>query len=264
MKTLIALLLGSSAIGAVADTRIRTEVYDKGTVYQVRTRVGIATLIQLEEDETIKNTPASVLGIGDADAWSLGVRGNNIALKPTQRLPDTNLVVVTNKRTYSFDLSTASKEVAPTYVLRFRYPDSEAARAAAEAAAEAKRALSLAATRAERPVLNTEYVWRGDAEALKPTAAWDDGRLTRLVYDHGAELPVFFKVLPDGSEVLVNYSVDAQDPGTVLIHEVARLLRARMGDSVIEIKNAAYVPPRLNTSRAGMVGTVRVNKGEQP
>ncbi|WP_419669820.1 TrbG/VirB9 family P-type conjugative transfer protein [Xylella fastidiosa] len=115
------------------DPRIRTEIYNKSSVYNVHTQIGRASLIQLEDGESLEISPSSLLGIGDAEAWNLGVRGNNIVLKPTQKMPQTNVIVVTNKRTYSFELLATAKDSMPTYILRFRYPDTEASKAAAEA-----------------------------------------------------------------------------------------------------------------------------------
>ena len=265
MKKLIALVLACVASLAHAnDPRIRTEIYDNAAVYNVHTQIGRASLIQLEDDESLVISPSSVLGIGDADAWNLGVRGNNIVLKPMQKMPQTNVVVVTNKRTYSFELLATAKDSMPTYILRFRYLDTEAAKAAAEAAAEAKRAQITAAARAEKTVINTDYVWRGDNELLKPTAAYDDGRFTRLVYDHSGELPVFFKVLPDGTEALLNSNVDPDHKQTVVLHEVIRTVRARMGDQVIEIINRAYTLPKFNETGTSVPGAVRVDKGTKP
>ncbi|HHW4679567.1 MAG TPA: TrbG/VirB9 family P-type conjugative transfer protein [Xylella sp.] len=261
MKKLIVLLLISVASVAHAnDPRIRTEIYDKSSVYNVHTQIGRASLIQLEDDESLVISPSSVLGIGDAEAWNLGVRGNNIVLKPTQKMPQTNVIVVTNKRTYSFELLATPKDAAPTYILRFRYPDTEAAKAAAEA----KRGQITAAARAEKTVINTDYVWRGDNALLKPTAAYDDGRFTRLVYDHSGELPVFFKVLPDGTEALLNSNIDPDHQQTVVLHEVIRLVRARLGDQVIEIINKAYTLPAFNDTGTSIPGAVRVDKGTSP
>lgn len=262
MKMLLALVLATVASFAHSgDPRIRTEIYDRSAVYNVHTQIGRASLIQFEEDESLVVSPSSVLGIGDPDAWNLGVRGNNIVLKPTQKMPQTNVVVVTNKRTYSFELLAAAKDTTPTYILRFRYLDSEAAKAAAEVAAAAKRVQTTAAARAEKTVINTDYVWRGDNELLKPTAAYDDGRFTRLVYDHSGELPVFFKVLPDGTEALINSNVDPDHKETVVLHEVIRTVRARMGDQVIEIVNRAYTLPKFNQTGMSFPGAVRVDKG---
>jgi type IV secretion system protein VirB9 len=242
---------------AHADLRIQTEQYDKSRVYNVYTKVGRTSLIQLEDDETLTVSRSSVLGMGDADAWTLSARGNNIIFKPSQVNPDTNLIFVTNKRTYVIDLSNVAKGGLPTYLLRFTYPDTEAAKAALEA----KRAQVTAAAKAEKIEVNTDYVWRGDNALLKPTAAWDDGRFTRLVYDNAAELPVFSKVLPDGTEALVNASIDPEDKKTVIIQEVGRTLRGRLGNEVIEIINRNYKVPKFNVTGSGIPGAVRVEKG---
>lgn len=242
---------------AVADSRISTETYNANRVYNLFSQVGRATLIQFEEDETLTVSPASVLGIGDAAAWNLGVRGNNIVLKPTVKTPRTNIVVVTSKRTYAFDLRSIGKDDEPTYVMRFRYPDTEAAKQLAEA----KRAQLTASAKAQAVEINTNYVWRGDNPLLKPTAAWDDGRFTRLVYDHAGELPVFFKVLPDGTEALLNTNIDPAAKNTVVLHEVARTVRARLANDVIEVINRSYQTPKFNTAGAGDPGSVRIDKG---
>lgn len=250
MKAVLPLLLVAGT--ACADERIVTETYDENRVYDVYTKVGRATLIQLEGDESLSSSSVSALGIGDADAWNLGVRGHNIILKPTARLPQTNIVVVTNKRTYSFELVGAPKGRQATYVLRFRYPDTEAAKAA-EAA---KRAAVVTAAAVPKKI-NTGYTWRGTALALKPTAAFDDGRFTRLVYDDARELPVFYKVLPDGTEALLNSHVDGN---TVVFHEVVRSARARLGTAVIEIINRGYSLPAFNETGSTVPGVSRVGR----
>lgn len=241
-----------------ADRRIQTETYDNTRVYQIVCKVGRVALVQLEEDEALTISPSSVLGMGDAAAWTLSARGNNISFKPSQPSPNTNMIVVTNKRTYAFDLSMASKGDTPTYILRFDYPDT----AAAKAAKELKEAAQTAAARAESVAINTKYFWRGNNEMLKPTAAWDDGRFTRLEYDHAGELPVFYKILPDGTEALLNYNVEPKDRKTIVLHEVIRVVEARFGKDVIEIVNSNYKLPKLNKNGAGIYGAVRNEIGE--
>jgi len=255
----LALCFCLTSQGALAiDPRVRTEVYDARLVYTVYTGIGIATLIQLENDEGLEISPSSVLGIGDADAWNLGVRGNNIVLKPVTRMPKTNIVVVTNKRTYSFDLVPSGKKTPPTYIIRFAYPDTDAAIDEAE---QARLILTMDA-KALRRTVNTEYTWKGreSEAALAPTAAWDDGRFTRLTYNHAGELPVFYKVLPDGSEALLNYNVDSKDKATIVLHEVIRKARARLNNQVIEIYNRRFKVPMINETGAGAHGAVRIEK----
>lgn len=254
---IVATSLISFSVFASADSRIITEVYDSNRVYDIYTQVGRATLIQFEADESIADSPSSVLGIGDAKAWTLGARGNNIVFKPAEKTPQTNIVVVTNKRTYSFDLRDATKANPPTYVIKFFYRDSHEAKLAAEA----KRIATLEALKAEPIEVNTEYFWKGSNPMLRPTSAWDDGRFTRMMYDHAGELPLFFTILPDGSEALLNYNVDPDDKRIVILHEVIRTIRVRLGKDVIEIVNKGYQLPKFNTKGAGIPGAMRVDKG---
>lgn len=245
--------------GAAADdARIRTEIYDPNKVFTVYTALGKSALVQFEDGETLDGAQ-TLLGMGDEKAWAVGVRGNNITFKPAGKKPDTNMLVVTNKRTYALELVTAAKNDTPTAILRFRYLDSEAAKAAAEAA-EAKRVAT--AAEAPKPFINTAYSWRGDANSayLKPTGARDDGRFTYFEYDHAGEIPVFYKLLPNDTEALLNFHVDGTN---VVIHEVVRLVRARLGDAVIEIRNDHYAPPKFDSSGSTVSGVRRVEKEDK-
>lgn len=245
---------------AMADARIREVSYDPNKVYTIYTSIGVASLIQLAPDEWLDTSKSALLGFGDADAWQVGVSGSNITVKPAAKQPQTNVILVTNKRTYAFDLRISTPLNPPTYVLRFNYPADQSA----EIAAIRQRLGITAASRAEKWTVNTNYVWKGnDADkALAPTAAWDDGRFTRLEYQHAGELPVFYKVLPDGSEALVNYSVDEKNLGTIVLQEVARTIRARLNAQVIEIRNNSYKVPPLNKTGTGEHGTVRMTVGD--
>ena len=103
------------------DQRIQYFTYDSGDVYPIYSKLGYSTLIQLENDEHLQDE--GVLGMGYAKGWSLGVKGNNIVFKPIADLPDTNMLIVTNKRTYAFDLKIRENNI--TYVAKFKYPDTE-------------------------------------------------------------------------------------------------------------------------------------------
>lgn len=261
MNRIFFALLLAVASQAQADSRIDTEIYNKTRVYNVYFETGRAVLIQFESDEKL-DSASSILGMGDAAAWNLGIRGNNISFKPSQKAPQTNIVIATNKRTYAFDLLPAGKLNRPTYLLTFTYPDTLAEAEAARVVAASKRAQQLAGIKDNKAEINTDYAWRGSNVLLKPTAAWDDGRFTRLVYDHAGELPVFFKVMPDGSEALVNSNIDSVDKNTVVLHEVARVLRVRLADDVGEVVNNRYAVPKFNTNGTGVPGTLRTLKRE--
>jgi type IV secretion system protein VirB9 len=258
-------LLAASALAvalaqpANAGGKIREERYDPDSVYTIQTAIGCVTLVELEKGEVVDPSSNGGIGMGDAQAWGMAVAGNRIFFKPTKDSPQTNLIVATDRRTYVFDLQyLSSKASCPslngaTYVLRFSYPETVLRKTPEQLRKEA----ALEEAKAKPVSINTNYTWRGSSVALKPTAAWDDGRFTRLQYDNAAELPQFYKVLPDGAEALINKSLDIEDPTIVVLHELARTVRVRLGNDVIEIANRGYTPPAFNRLGAGFPGTLR-------
>jgi type IV secretion system protein VirB9 len=120
------------------DEHVRCARYDVNEVYRVETIAGNATLVQFEEGEVV-DSKESAVGLGDARAWKVGAGGNWIMFKPVTVKPDTNLIVVTNRRRYTFKLETVKRGGVPTWTLSFDYPDTRA-RLALEAAK--KRALA--------------------------------------------------------------------------------------------------------------------------
>lgn len=222
--------------GSPRDGRIQTVTYRPDDVVSVRAQVGRAIMIQLEADERLQGDTA-LLGMGDKKAWDLAVRGNNIVFKPTARAPATNLLVQTNKRTYAFALSLAGKKQSPTYILRFRYPDSANARARAEADKQA-RALDRLRSLGKVPgAVHNERYWAYGDKNLAPTAAYDNGRFTYFSFDNGREQPLIYKVMDDGTEALLNTHIEGD---TVVIHETAKQYRLRLGRSVLAIENRGF------------------------
>lgn len=242
------------------DSRIQTAVYRSDDVFPVLTKVGEATLIELEADERL-NGDNALVGMGDTAAWNLAVKGRNIIFKPVAPQPDTNLLVATNKRTYAFRLKTASAKQSPTYILRFRYPDTEAATAAKIAAQQDKVRLAMAGIPQRLPENgdNLNY-WAYGNKELAPTAAWDNGRFTYFQFNNGRELPTFYKILPDGSESLLNTHIDGD---TVVIHETAARFVLRLGKSVLGMENRAYDSKgQFNRTGTDSPDAVRISTGD--
>ena len=72
---------------------------------------------------------------------------------------------------------------------------------------------------------NIDY-WYCGHPALRPVAASDDGVHTRLRFAANAEMPAIFVRNDDGSESLLNFSMDA---GDVIVHRVAKRFILRRG-----------------------------------
>lgn len=256
---LLAATMAAFSLPALADSRIRMETYSPNAVYNIYTRPGRAVLVQLEADEKLDGN-ATALGMGDANAWNVGVRGNNIVFKPTASSPATNMLIVTNKRTYAFDLKVAPRNQASTYIMRFRYPDSDAARQLAQESRRQRALNALAQSDgAKAQMLNANYWAYGDKD-LAPSAAYDNGRFTYFEFDNGRPMPTIYRVNPDRSESLVNSHIEGKN---LIVHETAARFVLRYGKSVLGIENRGYLKAgTFNHTGTDSNQTVRLLKGQ--
>lgn len=243
---------------AGADSRVQVFDYDPSDVYQINTQAGFASLIQLEEGEIIHDEGG--LGMGLADRWNIAVKGNNVFFKPVDELPDTNLLLVSNRRTYAFNLTTNASKNNLTYIARFNYPVVEKpAPKASELATYVIKSHTLADGRQiyMDAAFNKNYLYRG-ADAIKPTNVWDNGRFTYLRYDNASDLPVAYRVLPDNSEMLVNTHIEDD---TLVLQETGAVYRLRLGTQVGEIGNQYNRTPTFNTTKTSDANWIRVDIG---
>ena len=228
----VAMLLG--ALGATlasaealplpgrTDSRIRTAVYSPDQVYRLYGFVGYHIDLEFERDEKFE-----ALSGGDLDALTYSAHDNVLTLKPKVASTEMNLAVTTSKRRYYFEYSVSPHRPDPLadpvmYAVRFTYPP---AQPKGDGLTDEQRIeLELAKARETRP-RNTDYWFCGN-RAVKPTAASDDGVQTRITFAARAELPAIFVLNDDGSESLLNFSIDQ---GDVLIHRVAPRFIVRRG-----------------------------------
>ncbi|MGJ7915562.1 TrbG/VirB9 family P-type conjugative transfer protein [Massilia sp. LXY-6] len=251
------------------DPRIQVVAYSPDRVVPIYTGIGNPTLIEFESDEQIVDTPEGMVGMGDSKAWQVGPKANKIMLKPMATQPDTKLIVVTTKRTYAFELISVKKDmhVAPTMILRFEYPDTQARQSQAEATkheAVTERLQQIAGNAADGDaagarIRNRNYMKRGE-KSLSPSLVEDDGRFTYMRFDSTRELPVVYKLLPDGKEALTNFHMDS-DTGTMVIHETAAQFVLRYGKAVMAIRNDGFNPNgALDRAGTTLPRTVRLTK----
>jgi type IV secretion system protein VirB9 len=216
------------------DPRVRSALYRSDEVYRLRGFVGYSIELVFEEGEEFVGQ-----GGGDLDAIGFGAHSNHLILKPRAVLVGTNLVVFTNRRAYRFDYRVASAQPDPLmdeviYAVQFVYPPAPSSAPAGPTAAE-RVADELERAKVARP-RNVDYWFCGD-RALKPVQAFDDGVHTRLAFGTKAELPAVFVRNDDGSESLLNFSVDE---GDVVIHRVARTFILRRGRLAACVVNKAF------------------------
>ncbi|HXS21333.1 MAG TPA: TrbG/VirB9 family P-type conjugative transfer protein [Steroidobacteraceae bacterium] len=203
------------------DPRIRVVPYRTDAVYRIRGYPGYQIDITFAPGERFVG-----LGVGDSKGVTFAADSNHLFLKPRAARVATNLTVLTNCRTYLFDYEAEPQPPDPSgadviYALRFEYPAAPL-RIAADKRRQVETNLAVAQSTRTR---NYDY-WYCGAPSLKPSAAWDDGIQTTLVFGARAELPAIFALNDDGSESLLNFNVRA---GRVVLQRIARRLIVRRG-----------------------------------
>jgi len=144
------------------------------------------------------------------------------------------------------------------YAVRFLYPKSRPQAQTAGEAALVRHDLREASAGRLR---NFDYWYCGNP-SIKPIAAWDDGVLTHLRFGAKTEQPAIFVRNDDGSESLLNFSME---DGDVLIQRVVRRLILRRGQLTGCIVNEAFSGSgeRLKTHTVSPQ-VERQTKGVQP
>lgn len=117
----------------INDPRIVRLEYNSADVYIITTRYGYQTNINFGKGEEIET-----ISIGDKTLWQIIPSGSRIFIRPMEEDVMTNMTVLTNKRTYQFDLKSLgpAETEGNLYVVGFIYPD-EAAPAATPSVASA-------------------------------------------------------------------------------------------------------------------------------
>ncbi len=258
MAVLMMPLLSQAAVypeSTVFDKRIRYVTYNSEDVVVIKTKLGSATVIQLEKGEHL-NSSESALAIGDKEAWDIAVRENNIIIKPIDDFPQTNINVISNKRAYAFDLIEVTDEKDVSFFVRFKYPKTKV---------ELDRELAAKTEAVELPLCsdglkNHQYFKYGDDD-LAPAEIWDDGKFTCFKYPNNKPLPAIYKYLPDTElkETLVNFYVKDD---TIIVHTTAEEFRLRLGEKVLGIRtdNLNNIPFNYNKTATGQKREVIKNE----
>lgn len=251
-----------AAPATAQDPRIVTRVFDEEQVVAISGKVKVQSTIKFAPDEQIEN-----VAIGDSAAWQVQPNKAQTILfvKPLAVNAKTNMTVVTDKRTYLFDL-VASPRNNPLYVLQFRYPKLEAQREqerlAAEAEAKAQEEREQQALLEPTPVeiaaaddpfavqdpaeLNFDWIAKGDTNLL-PTAVYDNGEAVFLTWPQGSAIPAILVTNEDGEEGPVNF-IPRGD--TVVLDMVPAQIILRSGEETATLTNNAT----LRSAQADVTG----------
>ena len=174
-----------------ADSRIKYATYRSDEVFPVLTKEGFVTTISFEKDEEVTS-----YGSGYSSAWETATSENQFFLKPKTLDGETNFVIVTNKRVYSFEVRYAKKGESPTFRMIFRYPDT-AAKLAKEKKEKERLEQELAAgginTNAVSPREEADWLTEEQMEALRDNGIFNASYKARSKGDNGNTDPYNWK-----------------------------------------------------------------------
>lgn len=113
--------VASAQTPITTDSRIRTLVYNPNEVYEIKFFYNYQSFIEFAEDEEIE-----MISIGEAFAWRLTPAGKRLFIRPLEIAAHTNMTIITNKRTYHFDIRSdefhGKADEDLVYTVRFFYP----------------------------------------------------------------------------------------------------------------------------------------------
>jgi type IV secretion system protein VirB9 len=234
---LAALLLAVPAAAQAQDARLVERLYDPAQVVRIDGRVNVQTTIRFGDDEQIEN-----VAVGDSSTWQItpNRRANLLFVKPLAPRAVTNMTVVTNRRTYLFDLI-ASPGSRPLYVLGFTYPaepETEVQLAEDGTPLPPPTALELAAANDDLAVIDPatlNFAWASTGAAqLLPERIYDNGDATFLAWPAGAPMPAILVKDQEGTEGPVNFAVRGD---LIVLDSVPAQIILRSGEDMATLTN---------------------------
>ncbi len=221
-----------------SDSRLRTIAYQAAEVVRLEGCLNFQTMITLAANEHVEN-----VGVGDSSAWQVtpNKRGNLVFVKPLSAHGYSNMTVVTDKRSYNFELKTAPEADCShgrvLYELRFNYT--------ADAPASTVNPSRPPDPNANLPVpekRNSAYTYSGAVD-LVPIRVFDDGTSTYMKWAAGVTTPAVYALNSDNSESLINYATRGD---YIVVEQIAKGFVLRRGEMKSVLYNDAYVVQGLD------------------
>jgi type IV secretion system protein VirB9 len=217
------------------DSRIRVITYNPDDVFKFTGYYGYQASIELAKDEEIVS-----ISLGDTTAWQIIPAGYRIFIKPMEQDATTNMTLITNKRTYFFELYAEEaydiRDPDMVFNMKFLYPD-ESEEEDIRVFAQSK---NTGPDLSHPEKLNFLYSISGHEE-IAPIKIFDDGEFMYLQFrDKNNEIPAIFAVDEDLRESMVNFRLDPNNSNLIIIEQVFRKLTLRSGKKIVCIFNETF------------------------
>jgi type IV secretion system protein VirB9 len=187
----VAIALTATPLGAqvrprpgAGDPHIQSVDYAPEQVVLLQGASGYQITVELSPDEQVEN-----VAVGDSGAWQVTAnrRGDRLFVKALVGGVSTNMTVITNVRTYVFELGPVSNSGDMAYTVRFRYPPAAPGPEHEAGTADGEGRYRL-----------------GGDKALRPSEISDDGTHTYIRWPLDRPLPAVYAIGDGGKLMLVN------------------------------------------------------------
>lgn len=241
------------------DSRIRTLVYNANEVYELKFYYNYQSFIEFSQDEEIE-----MISIGESFAWRLTPAGKRLFIRPLEIAAHTNMTIITNKRTYHFDIRSdefnGKADEDLVYTVRFFYPQVNqplpippqlvVPNVAAPPLPKPVKSLvktpipgadisdplpSVIEKNPEGNPFNFDYSLAGKSDDIVPLKVYDDGKETFFQFaNDNLVVPTISFVDPGGNETPLKYLLK---DNYVSVPVVGKQFTLRLADSLLCIYN---------------------------
>lgn len=233
----------------IIDHRVRTILYQPDQVYKYTGHYHYQSSIEFAPDESILT-----ISMGDSTAWMMNPSGFRLFLKPIEQDATTNMTIITNKRTYLFELHAREtddiddKEM--TFIMRFLYPNETSGVSGGgyrrgssddggQSASFSRYLDSVPDPLSDLGKFNLNYTISG-TDLIAPIRIFDDGEFTYFQFrNKNADLPAFYMVDEKGNEALINFRTRGD---YVVVERVAKQFTLRHGNITACVFNETWTP----------------------
>lgn len=222
-------------VAAPKENRIVTYNYSPDVIFRLLTLPGLHTLIQLDEGEGLTEEPV----LGDTMQWRVSGGPRNLYVKPLRYKLQTSLTLVTNKRSYQFQLVAGRDGESDVYQkVSFLYPERDQEiklrkeiEAGAVDAERTRLADQIIAPSIDPTSLDFGYKIEGNAP-FRPNTVYTNGKFTFLVMPNVQDSPAVFLMDEEGNPSLINWQVKGQ---MLVVERMAQRLLLKLGKAEVRI-----------------------------
>lgn len=232
------------------DSRIKVFVYNEYEVFRLTLHYGYHAHIDFGKGEFVRS-----VSLGNNSNWYIEPMGSKLFIQPYEKDIYTNMTVITNKRTYEFDLVAKDPEDLGgemdkdlIYVVKFYYPSTENYNNLSQNVQNAydktnetqnklaetiKKSTYSNVDNKRSTTINNKYSFVGDV-ALAPIEVFDDGVSTYIRFRKQKNTPEIYEIDEHDSENVLQFNINK---GYIVITGVFNKLKLKQRNKIVEIFN---------------------------